>query len=152
MQLECRHSGRGGIAIAAISSILLMVCGAACSSGSASHDGAAGGGGGGGAPSDAGASASTCQQIRLCASMCTDDACVATCVQHGSADAQAAFQAVASCTQAPVADGGGGCTSVSDPTYRNCLCLAQCVQQPPCAATLDPCLGTIDDTVCDSCH
>lgn len=111
-------------------------------------------GGTGGAPSDAGAdaSASTCQQIRLCASMCTDDGCVATCVERGSAAAQAAFQAVTSCTQAPVADGGGGCTSVSDPDYRNCLCLAQCVQQPPCADTLDPCLGNVDDVVCDSCH
>ncbi|HEY5088689.1 MAG TPA: hypothetical protein VIK30_01900, partial [Polyangia bacterium] len=63
MQLEHRRPGRGGIAIAALASVLFMVCGAACSSsGGGAYDGAAGGagmggtgntGGTGGAPADA---------------------------------------------------------------------------------------------------
>jgi hypothetical protein len=114
-----------------------------------------GGADAGGATADANPSADagawTCQQVRLCAFSCTSDACVATCRQRGSAAAQAAFEAVTSCTQGAAADGGGGCPPVSDPGYRNCLCLAQCLEDPPCAATLDPCLGNLDDTVCDVC-
>jgi hypothetical protein len=97
------------------------------------------------------AGTATCQQVRLCAFGCSSEACVDTCRQRGSAAAQAAFAAVTSCTQGSAADGGGGCPPVSDPGYRNCLCLAQCLEEPPCAATLDPCLGNIDDSVCDAC-
>jgi hypothetical protein len=131
--------------------------GAGCSSSATTpHDagsGSAGAGGtdaGGDATASTDAAASTCQQIRLCAFMCADDACVAQCAARGSAAAQAAFQNVTTCTQAAVPD-GGGCGSVSDPSYRNCFCLAQCLESPPCAATLDPCLGNVDDSICDGC-
>jgi hypothetical protein len=142
----------------------LLASGACSSSKPAAQDAGSGTGGtgAGGAPmvTDGGADAAgatadagawTCQQVRLCAFSCTSDACVATCRQRGSAAAQAAFEAVTSCTQGAPADGGGGCPPVSDPGYRNCLCLAQCLEDPPCAATLDPCLGNLDDTVCDVC-
>jgi len=144
----------------ALVGIALGVCGAGCSSSkgppSDGGPGAAGAGGtdatadGASDGSGADAAGSTCQQIRLCAFGCTDEACVTTCAQHGSPAAQAAFQNVRSCTQASAPD-GGGCTSVSDPSYRNCFCLAQCLEDPPCAATLDPCLGNVDDSICDGC-
>ena len=148
----------------------LLASGACSSSKSGATDGAAGTGGTGaggapmvtdggsdapGATADANPSADagawTCQQVRLCAFSCTSEACVDTCRRRGSAAAQAAFQGVTSCTQGSAADGGGGCPPVSDPGYRNCLCLAQCLEDPPCAATLDPCLGNLDDSVCDVC-
>jgi hypothetical protein len=148
----------GGIGIAAFAWIAFTVGAACSSSGTASHDAAAGGGAGGtdaaadgagsGADASADASAWTCQQVRLCAFQCTSDTCISTCAAHGSAAAQAAFQTVNDCTASPEM---GGCAETSDPNYRNCLCLAQCLEDPPCAATLDPCLGNIDDTVCDAC-
>jgi hypothetical protein len=154
---------RAGIFVALAAALLGS---GACSSsmpGATDAGSGTGGTGAGGAPmvtdggSDATADANpdagawTCQQVRLCAFGCTSDACVDTCRQRGSAGAQAAFAAVTSCTQGSAADGGGGCPPVSDPGYRNCLCLAQCLEDPPCAATLDPCLGNLDDTVCDVC-
>jgi hypothetical protein len=159
---------RAGVFVALAAA--LLASGACSSSKPASTDGGAGTGGTGaggaraatdggsdaaGATADANpsadAGAGTCQQIRLCAFNCTSEACVDTCRQRGSAAAQAAFDGVTSCTQGSAADGGGGCPPVSDPGYRNCLCLAQCLEDPPCAATLDPCLGNLDDSVCDVC-
>lgn len=156
--------------------VAVWLAAGACSSSKSSTDagtgvggtgGTSGAGGIGGAPhptdggsdasADAGSSAdagaSTCEQVRLCAFNCGNSAsCVATCRQRGSAAAQAAFDGVTMCTQGAVDAGGGGCPPVSDPGYRNCLCLAQCLQDPPCAATLDPCLGPLlDDAVCDAC-
>jgi hypothetical protein len=155
---------RAGIFVAL--AVALLGSGACSSSKPAATDAGTGtgGAGAGGAPmvtdggSDATADANpadagawTCQEVRLCAFSCTSEACVDTCRQRGSAGAQAAFQAVTSCTEGSAADGGGGCPPVSDPGYRNCLCLAQCLEDPPCAATLDPCLGNLDDSVCDAC-
>jgi hypothetical protein len=149
------------VVVAALAIAFLVEGGACSSSGGASRDAASGGAGagradaagGGNGATDADASADagawTCQQVRLCAFQCTSDACISTCAQHGSAAAQAAFQTVNDCTKSPET---GGCAETSDPNYRNCLCLAQCLEDPPCAATLDPCLGpTVDDTVCDVC-
>jgi hypothetical protein len=154
---------RAGTFVALAAALLGSGACSSSSSGATDAGSGTGGTGAGGAPmvadggSDATADANpdggawTCQQVRLCAFSCTSDACIATCRQRGSAAAQAAFEAVTSCTQGSVADGGGGCPPVSDPGYRNCLCLAQCLEDPPCAATLDPCLGNLDDTVCDVC-
>lgn len=141
-----------------------ILLGAACSSsGGGSRDAGAGGAGGAGnggagpgtdgSASDADAGAWTCQQVRICASTCTSDSCVSDCKQRGGAGALAAFQTVTSCTQGSAADGGGGCPPIGDPGYYNCLCLAQCLQDPPCAATLDPCLGAVSiDLVCVACN
>jgi hypothetical protein len=146
--------------LAAVATAFLIGSGACSSGGGAPRDAGTGGAGVGGTDAasggtggtDAGVSADagawTCQQVRLCAFQCTSDACISTCAQHGSAAAQAAFQTVNDCTRSPEM---GGCAETSDPNYRNCLCLAQCLEDPPCAATLDPCLGPIDDTVCDVC-
>jgi hypothetical protein len=154
---------RAGTFVALVAALLGSGACSSSKSGATDAGSGTGGTGAGGAPmvtdggSDATADANpdagawTCQQVRLCAFSCTSDACVATCRQRGSAGAQAAFEAVTSCTQGSAADGGGGCPPVSDPGYRNCLCLAQCLEEPPCAATLDPCLGNLDDTVCDVC-
>jgi hypothetical protein len=149
------------MAPASIFSLLILgLClgGPGCSSSASTpHDAASGSAGAGGpdAGGDATADAAawTCQQVRICASTCTSDSCVSDCKQRGSATALAAFQTVTSCTQGSAADGGGGCPPIGDPGYYNCLCLAQCLQDPPCAATLDPCLGTVSiDLVCVACN
>ena len=97
-----------------------------------------------------GATNTTCQAIRLCALDCADDACVRTTASPGgTAAAQAAFQALYDCTKASAH--AGTCTSPSD---INCLCLAQCLQDPPCMAG-DGGLrrGNRADIVCeDRCH
>src|SRR5688572_24508318 len=81
-----------------------------------------------------GATNATCQAIRICAVDCTDEACVMTnCKSRGTTEAQATFQALYDCTKDP---GRGTCTSPSD---VNCLCLAQCLQDPPCVPEVEAC-------------
>ncbi len=103
------------------------------------------GGAGGGVDGAGGGPGQTCQSIRLCALDCGDDACVmSTCKVRGDAAAQAAFQSLYDCTKT-----AGGCV----PGNINCLCLAQCLESPPCASELDMCVGATTDSICDvSCH
>ena len=117
----------------------------ACSGGSGGPDGG-GGAGGGGAPSG------SCQAIRLCALDCGDEACVTTCVNRGTPAAQAAFQSLYDCTRA-APPSGGGCATPNDVDYVNCLCMAQCLQDPPCFDQTIACTANITDTICDDlCH
>jgi hypothetical protein len=128
---------------------VLLVAALGCSSGGDSNpDGATGSGGAGG--SGGGAATGSCQAIRLCSLDCADDACVATnCMPMGTPAAQALFQMVHDCTKA-AQPAGGGCATPSD---INCLCLAQCLQDPPCGELTMNCTANIVDTICDvSCH
>ena len=131
---------------------VLVVAALGCSSGGGSNpDGAAGSGGsGGGGSGGAAAAMGSCQTIRLCALDCADDACVATnCLPMGTAAAQAKFQMVRDCTKA-AQPAGGGCATPND---INCLCLAQCLQDPPCGELTLDCTANIVDTICDDvCH
>jgi hypothetical protein len=132
--------------------VLLFAALGCSSSGGSNPDGAAGSGGPGGAGGSAGASGAmgSCQAIRLCALDCADDACVASnCLPMGSAAAQAKFQLVRDCTKA-AQPAGGGCATPND---INCLCLAQCLQDPPCGELTLDCTANIVDTICDDvCH
>jgi len=103
-----------------------------CSGGSGSHD--------------AGPTVFSCQDIRICALDYADDAMVMTnCVSKGSASAQTAFQMLNDCTK-----NTGGCVPAND---INCLCMAQCLQDPPCVDLVYACTGNITDTICDNtCH
>jgi hypothetical protein len=114
-----------------------------CSSSGGSNGGGGGAGGNGGA---GGATVFSCQDIRICALDYADDAAVMTnCTSKGSADAQSAFQALYDCTK-----NTGGCDPVND---INCLCLAQCLQDPPCQDLVFACTGNIADQLCDGpCH
>ena len=108
-----------------------MLIGVGCSSSGGSDDGGSGATGGTG-----GATNATCQAIRICAVDCTDEACVMTmCKSRGTTEAQATFQALYDCTKDPAR---GTCTSPSD---VNCLCLAQCLQDPPCVPEVEACLA-----------
>jgi len=109
----------------------------ACGGGAANPTGAGG---------TAGEGTQSCQSIRLCALDCSDDACVSsTCKPRGTSEAQSAFQALRDCTRTT-----GGCTAPSD---LNCLCAAQCLQDPPCAGELDACVGATSDPICEvNCH
>src|SRR6266498_1470480 len=102
-----------------------------CSGGGSSPDGGGGAGGGG----SGGGTVFSCQDIRLCALDYADDTAVMTnCKSKGSADAQTAFQALYDCTK-----NMGGCDPVND---VNCLCMAQCLQDPPCENLVFTCIGT----------
>ena len=103
-------------------------------------------GGCGSAANNPGTGSQSCQAIRLCALDCGDDACVTnTCKPRGTSEAQAAFQLLRDCTKT-----AGGCTSPSD---LNCLCAAQCLQDPPCVNELDACVGDTSDSICEvNCH
>ena len=93
--------------------------------------------------------AGSCQAIRLCSLDCADDACVATnCLPMGSAAAQAQFQMLHDCTKV-ARPAGGGCATPND---VNCLCLAQCLEDPPCGELAMDCAAAVD-TICDiACH
>jgi hypothetical protein len=68
---------------------------------------------------------------------------------RGTAEAQAKFQALNDCSKGAQPDGGGCAT----PNDVNCLCLAQCLQEPPCGDLVLDCTGNIVDTICDNvCH
>src|SRR5262245_8577760 len=95
---------------------------------------------GGSGSKDAGPTVFSCQDIRICALDYADDTAVMTnCVSKGSADAQTAFQALNDCTK-----NMGGCMPAND---INCLCLAQCLQDPPCVDLVYTCTGNITDTI-----
>ena len=98
---------------------------------------------------DGGPPAGSCQAIRICALDCADDACVMNnCLPRGNAAAQATFQSLFECTKA-AQPAGGGCATPND---VECLCLAQCLQDPPCVDLAMECAG-IADNVCDvTCH
>jgi hypothetical protein len=105
-------------------------------------------GSGSGSPHDAALEASapplmSCQQLRLCAIDCGDDACIQNCASHGTADAKAAFQALQACTAKTCALG--------DVT---CACGEQCLADGNCLVEVDACLaGAPADMICDSlCH
>jgi hypothetical protein len=114
-----------------------------CSGGGSSPDGGGGSGGGGGGNTggSGGGTVFSCQDIRLCALDYADDTAVMTnCKSKGSADAQAAFQALYDCTK-----NTGGCDPVND---INCLCMAQCLQDPPCENLVFTCIGSAADALC----
>jgi hypothetical protein len=128
---------------------LLALSVIACSSSSGTPHPDGGGGAGGGAGGSGGTAPWTCAEIRAHAlgSDCADDTCVAAFKAMGSADAQAAFQALYDCDK-----NVGGCTA---PNMINCICSAECVADPPCADRLNTCLqGAVNDpAICDSqCH
>jgi len=129
--------------------VLLLVALGCSSSDGTSNDGAAGGTGAGGAGGMA-PPAGSCQAIRLCSHDCADDACVAAnCLPMGSTAAQAQFQMLHDCSKAAQPT-GGGCATPGD---LNCLCLAQCLQDPPCGDLAMVCNATPVDTFCDNaCH
>jgi hypothetical protein len=132
----------GALTAAAAAMLSVLTFGLACSSTASPNDSGATGGNGG-------ATNATCQAIRICAVDCTDEACVTNnCKPRGTTEAQATFQALYDCTKDPTR---GTCTSPSD---VNCLCLAQCLQDPPCVAETEACLaGAAPDIVCeDRCH
>jgi len=126
---------------------------AACSSSGGSKDGGGGAGGGGGATGGTGGATTdmSCQAIRACISDCADDACIATCKAHGTADAQTKFQALDDCLRAATPT-GGGCTVPYD--LPNCLCPAECLQDPVCGPQVDDCVAPASmDVFCDMrCH
>jgi hypothetical protein len=132
---------------------IAVLVGAACSGGGSNGGDAAAGAGGGGGPGGGGggggsSSTKTCQDIRLCAADCADDACVANCEQGASADNRANFEALDECTKTT-----GGCSDRSSTEYGNCFCLAQCVQDPPCLSLVDACfMGNGTDDVCIMCQ
>jgi hypothetical protein len=129
--------------LAVIFALAAFGVGAVACSGGGSNGGGGGAGGRGGA---GGATVFSCQDIRICALDYADDAAVMTnCKSKGSADAQTAFQALYDCTK-----NTGGCNPVND---INCLCLAQCLQDPPCQDLVFACTGNIADQLCDGpCH
>ena len=125
----------------------MLIAAIGCSSGSNSkNDGGGGAGGGGGATGTGGATNANCQTIRLCAVDCADDACVQNCKSMAPSAADA-YQALADCTTDP---SRGGCPSGSQ--VSQCLCMAQYLQDPPCADLLNACIGNINDTIADLCH
>jgi hypothetical protein len=133
--------------------VLLLLAALGCSSsGGSNNDGAAGGGGTGSAGAGGMAPpAGSCQAIRLCSLDCADDACVATnCLPMGSTAAQAQFQMLHDCTKV-ARPSGGGCATPND---VNCLCLAQCLEDPPCGELAMACTANLTiDTICDNaCH
>ena len=67
----------------------------------------------------------------------------------GNADAQAAFQALYDCTTDPAR---GNCPIPVDMSPGGCMCMAQYLQDPPCADPLFTCLGNIDDLIAPRCH
>jgi hypothetical protein len=128
--------------------LLLFAC---SSGGSGSNDGGAGSGGsgGGGGSGGTGSGPKNCQQIQLCAieASCGDEACLTSCKQGATSEAQTAFDALEECTRTM-----GGCAR-GNADFWNCMCLAQCLQDPPCTTELDACLGTTpSDSVCAICH
>jgi hypothetical protein len=128
---------------------LMLVVAIACSSNGSNTDGAAGSSGSGGTGGMA-PPAGSCQAIRLCALDCADDACLTTnCLPRGTASAQTQFQMLNDCTKA-AQPAGGGCATPND---VNCLCLAQCLEDPPCGDLALDCAGNMVDTICDNtCH
>ena len=127
--------------LAVITASAIAASVAACSSTGGAKDGG-GGSGGGGSGGSGGATVFSCQDIRLCALDYPDDTAVMTnCKSKGSADAQTAFQALYDCTK-----NTGGCDPVND---INCLCMAQCLQDPPCQDLVFSCIGTIADALCN---
>jgi hypothetical protein len=125
---------------------------AACSSSGGSKDGGGGAGGSGATGGGGGATANaTCQDIRLGIIDCADDNCIAMHKALGTPDAQAAFQALEDCLRA-APPSGGGCTVPYD--LPNCLCPAECLQDPPCGPQVDACVAPAGmDLFCDMrCH
>jgi hypothetical protein len=139
-----------GLGIAALATLIAAAAG--CSGSGSSNDGGPGTGGsgmGGMGGMGGGAPTGSCQAIRLCALDCADDTCVANnCLPMGSAASQTQFQALHDCTKV-ARPAGGGCATPND---INCLCLAQCLEDPPCGEMAIECGGP-GDLVCDGlCH
>jgi hypothetical protein len=127
----------------------MLIAAMACSSSKSSNDAGGGSGGGGGATGGSGgATNASCQDMRMCAKDCGDDACLASCKSRGTAAAAAAFQALYDCTADPAR---GNCPNGN--IISDCLCMAQCYDGA-CLAEVDACLaGTTIDLVCDgNCH
>src|SRR5262245_11061408 len=122
--------------------------GAAGTTGGAGRGGTTAAGGGGGATGGAGGGATNaaCQAIRICALDCANEACIMNnCKPMGTPAAQAAFQALYDCTLDPAR---GNCPDLGD---VNCMCMAQYLQDPPCADPLSDCIGNINDVIADRC-
>jgi len=140
-------------AVAAALLVSLVSLTFACSSSGGSKDAGGGTGGSGGATGGTGGATvnASCQDIRLCILDCADDACIAMCKARGTADAQTTFQMLDDCLRAAPPT-GGGCTVPYD--LPNCLCPAECLQDPPCGAQVDACVApAASDVFCDMrCH
>jgi hypothetical protein len=125
----------------------MLIAGLACSS----NDSKTGTGGSGGSGATGGSGGATtnasCQDIRMCAKDCADDACLNTCKSRGTAAAQANFQALYDCT----ADSArGNCTMAN--VISDCVCMAQCYDGA-CLAEVDACTAGATDVVCEgNCH
>jgi hypothetical protein len=139
---------------AAMAALMVAV---GCSSGGSNNDAAggssggssAGASGGGGATGGAGGGATnaTCQALRMCALDNPDEVSFnSNCKSMGTTAAQAAFQALFECTTDPAR---GNCGS---PVDINCLCMAQYLQDPPCADLLSACVGDINDLIAARCN
>ena len=84
---------------------------------------------------------SSCQDIRVCVSQCQDTACADTCAARGTADAQALYQMLLTCTLQT-------CASAVD---VDCSCREQCYADGYCLALRDQCVGAVTpDLVCDT--
>jgi hypothetical protein len=85
----------------------------------------------------------SCNQIRICASDCTNAACVEDCSKRGTMAAQALFAAYSKCVDPQ-------CSDVGDVP---CRCEASCFGGSACEAETDDCTGNETDFVCDNfCH
>jgi hypothetical protein len=128
----------------------LTIIALGCSSGgSSNNDGAGGSSGGGGATGGAGGGATnaSCQALRICALDNPDEVSfTSNCKPMGTTEAQAAFQSLYDCTTDPAR---GNCSS---PVDINCLCMAQYLQDPPCANLLFDCVGDITDMIAARCN
>jgi hypothetical protein len=85
----------------------------------------------------------SCNQIRICASDCTNAACVEACAKRGTIAAQALFATYSKCVDPQ-------CSDVGDVP---CRCEASCFGGSACETETDDCTGNETDFVCDNfCH
>jgi hypothetical protein len=125
---------------------------AACSSDSKPSDAAVSDTGTGGGDDSGGAvrptlpaSNLTCNQIRICASECNDQACINACEARGATAGVTAFQALTSCIDVEMCEVGvAGIV---------CSCEATCFASSPCVDASDECTQSEEPWVCDNlCH
>jgi len=104
---------------------------------------------GGGAPSatdaEIEAAGRTCQDIRLCAWLCTsalDEPCVSRCISGSTAAAESAYRTLAACTASQCPNGD-----------FYCGCEQQCQFDGKCQVETQICVAGPSDLMCDvNCH
>jgi hypothetical protein len=131
---------RGGLRWLAISCWLAAIaCGGNAAGGGAPKDA------GGDAPPEGGASALSCQEIRVRVRSCSsevDQPCVNDIVAMGTPAAQVAFRALAECTAPHCSTGDFYCT-----------CEQRCFGEGNCLSETEACVAGAADEVCDVlCH